>query len=102
MKRAVRWSRAALDDLKQQVRYIAADNPATARDVAERIDTAVRLLGERATGRPGRVGGTYEKCVHRLPYVIAYSIEVLEGRETLFVLRVIHTAGDWPHRQWPD
>lgn len=94
MKRPIRWSRAALDDLKQQVRHIAVDNPAVARDVAGRIDAAVRLLGERAIGRPGRVGGTYEKSVQALPYIIAYSIDVLEGRETLFVLRVTHTSRD--------
>lgn len=102
MKRPVRWSRAALDDLKEQVRHIAVDDPAAARAVAQRIDTAVRLLGERAIGRPGRVGGTYEKSVTGFPYVIAYGLEMMDGRETLFVLRVIHTARDWPSGEWPD
>lgn len=102
MKRPVRWSRAALDDLKRQVGHIALDDPAAARDVAGRIDAAVRLLGERAVGRPGRVGGTYEKSVHGLPYIVAYGIEMRDGNETLFVLRVIHTARDWPSGKWPD
>ncbi len=102
MKRPVRWSRAALDDLKEQVRHIALNDPDAARAVAQRINAAARLLGERAIGRPGRVGGTYEKSVTGFPYVIAYGLEMMDGRETLFVLRVIHTARDWPAEEWPD
>ncbi|WLR93609.1 type II toxin-antitoxin system RelE/ParE family toxin [Shinella zoogloeoides] len=102
MKRPVRWSRAALDDLKQQIRHIAKDDPVAARSVAGRIDAAATLLGERAVGRPGRVGGTYEKSVNGLPYVIAYCMDMAEGRETLFILRVIHTARQWRREEWPD
>ena len=102
MKRPVRWSRAALDDLKQQVRHIALENTTAARDAAGRIDATVRRLGERAIGRPGRVSGTYEKSVAGLPYVIAYCIDAMDGREAVFVLRVIHTARDWPREEWPD
>lgn len=101
MKRPVRWSRSALDDLKEQVRHIARDDPGTARSIADRIGTTALLLGERAVGRPGRVGGTYEKSVSGLPYVIAYRIEMANGRETVFILRVIHTARDWPAGGWP-
>jgi len=102
VKRPVRWSRAALDDLKQQVRHIAKDDPAAARSVAARIGAAAVLLGERAVGRPGRVGGTYEKSVSGLPYVLAYCMEMTEGRETLFILRVIHAARQWPREEWPE
>ena len=102
MRRPVRWSRTALDDLKQQVGHIAKGDPVVARSVAERIGAAAALLGERAVGRPGRVGGTYEKSVNCLPYVIAYCMEMAEGRETLFILRVIHTARQWQREEWPD
>lgn len=102
MKRPVQWSRSAIEDLKQQVRHIAKDDPAAARSVAARIGAAVLLLGERAIGRPGRVSGTYEKPVSGLPYVIAYSIDVLGGQETIFILRVIHMARHWPGEGWPD
>lgn len=102
MKRPVRWSRAALDDLRQQIRHIAQDDPTAARSVAERIDAAAILLGDRAVGRPGRVAGTYEKSVRGLPYVLAYCLDMAKGRETLFVLRVIHTARQWPREEWPD
>ena len=102
MKRPVRWSLSALEDLKQQIRPIARDDPAAARSVAGRIDAAATMLGERPVGRPGRVGGTYEKSVNGLPYVIAYSIETRDGRETVFILRVIHTARNWPAEEWPE
>jgi plasmid stabilization system protein ParE len=54
-----------------------------------------------ATGRPGRVGGTYEKPVTRLPYIIAYAIDLVAGRETVVILRVIHGARDWQLDEWP-
>jgi toxin ParE1/3/4 len=56
-----------LDDLKAQVAYIAAENPGAAQRVADRIGATCKALGEMATGRPGRVSGTYEKSVPRLP-----------------------------------
>jgi toxin ParE1/3/4 len=100
--RPVEWSRDALDDVKEQVAYITADNPSAARRVADRIrDTGIGL-GESATGRPGRVAGTYEKLVVGLPYIIAYSIASKRGREVISVLRVIHTARDWPAEEWPE
>ena len=97
----MRWSREALDDLKRQIAYIAADNPAAAGKIADRIGETGVALGERPAGRPGRVTGTYEKLVVGLPYIIAYAIMAHAGRETVSILRVIHTARDWPTEQWP-
>jgi toxin ParE1/3/4 len=101
LTRPVRWFRPALDDLKQQVSYIAADNPEAARRIADRIRDAGNDLGSFATGRHGRVAGTYEKSVPRLPYMIAYSINLIHGRETISIVRIIHTARDWPVDEWP-
>jgi plasmid stabilization system protein ParE len=100
--RAVQWSRTALDDLEAQVAYIARANPDAARRVAARLGAAAEALGAMATGRPGRVTGTYEKSVARLPYILAYSISGEGGREVVSILRVIHTARDWPAEDWPD
>ena len=74
MTRPVQWSRDALDDLKAQVAYITAEDPEAAQRVADRIRATCDALGEMATGRPGRVSGTYEKSVTRLPYIIAYGL----------------------------
>lgn len=101
MKRAVRWSRDALDDLKEQVAYIAAENPRAARRVADALHAAAQALSEMPTGRPGRVNGTYEKSIRGLPYIIAYAITQATGREAVAILRVVHTAQDWPDESWP-
>jgi toxin ParE1/3/4 len=102
MKRLVKWSRAALDDLKEDIAYIAKGNPAAARIVAVRIRTLGDALSSFATGHPGRVAGTYEKSVTGLPYIIAYAIDVHEGKEVIVVLHVIHTARDWRAGEWPE
>lgn len=101
MKRPVVWSRSALDDLKAQVTYIAAENPAAAQRVAEMIMASALELSDIPTGRPGRVIDTYEKPVTRLPYIIAYAITSSPTGESISIVRVIHTARDWPAEQWP-
>jgi plasmid stabilization system protein ParE len=56
-----------------------------------------------ATGRRGRVEGTYEKIVPKLPQIIAYAIdEQPGGREIIVILRVIHGARHWPPGGWPE
>ena len=102
MSRPVRWSIEALNDLADQVSYIARDNPAAARHVADAIDRTALALGEMPTGRPGRVTGTYEKSVTRLPYILAYAITQEGGEEAVAIVRVIHTSRDWPAENWPD
>jgi toxin ParE1/3/4 len=95
-RRFVQWSRDALDDLKSQIAYIAGDNPAAARRVVARIKATGAALGEMATGKPRRVSGCYEKRVTRLPYITNET-----DRETVSILRVIHTARDWREDRWP-
>jgi toxin ParE1/3/4 len=102
VKCPVQWSRAALDDLKAQIAYIAADNPPAAHRVADRIGATCAALGGMTTGRPGRVSGTYEKLVAGLPDVIAYAISSRNGREAVSILRMIHSARDWPGKGWPE
>jgi plasmid stabilization system protein ParE len=101
VRRPVTWSREALDDIKEQVAFIALDNPAAARRVADRIRDAGKALGEMATGRLGRLTGSYEKSVARLPYIVAYKLQQIAGRESVVILHVIHAARDWPDEEWP-
>ena len=97
MRRIV-WSESAL----AAIAYIAERDAVAAERVAKIIEQAVLALGRRSTGRPGRVGGTFEKSVPRYPYVIAYALEKSEGGiERLTVLRVIHTSRNWPRAAWP-
>lgn len=100
MTRRVQWSNDALDDLLEQIAHIAADNPDAAEQVAQRIREIGTGLGTYATGHPGRVGGTYEKSVPRLHYVVAYALT--DGDRTVSILRVIHTARDWRGEEWPE
>jgi toxin ParE1/3/4 len=101
--RDVVWSQDALDDMDSMVAYIAADNPAAALKVLGRIEQAAEKLGQMAIGRRGRVTGTYERPLSGLPYIIAYALQTLpSGRERVVILRVIHTARNWPKESWPD
>lgn len=99
MRRA-QWSDAALDDLEEQVVHIARDNVAAARRVAKRIRETGDALHEFATGHPGRVGGTYEKAVNRLPYILAYALN--DDDTVLTILHVIHTSRNWLPDEWPE
>jgi plasmid stabilization system protein ParE len=97
------WAKDALDDLDSAIAYIASDSPAAALRVLDRIEAAAEKLGKVASGRRGRVAGTYEKSVRGLPYIVAYAIQPLPGgRERIVILRVIHGARDWPDEHWPD
>lgn len=103
MRRPVFWSEDALADTDKTIAYIAARNPTAARKVLAEIREAASQLGKRAIGRPGRVTGTYEKTVVGRPYVIAYAIDPLANSdERIAILRVIHTARDWPAEHWPE
>lgn len=102
MRRTVQWSRAALDDLKAAIRYIAEDSEDAARLVEARVRTTGERLGEAATGHPGRVTGVYEKLVARPRYILAYSIEREAPRETIMILRIIHASRDWRDESWPE
>nr|WP_197975547.1 hypothetical protein [Rhizobium sp. CFBP 8762] len=54
--------------MREQIGFIAQNNPEAARSIVDRL----RSTGEMATGRSGRVTGTYEKSITRLPYIISY------------------------------
>lgn len=100
--RPVVWSAEAHRDSLDILRYIADDNPFAAEKVVDAIEEAGNKLGEFATGRPGRVTGTYEKSLAPLPYIISYELRLIAGRECVVILRVIHTAREWPPEEWPD
>jgi toxin ParE1/3/4 len=100
--RKVVWSQDALDDMADITAYIAADNPPAALRVLDRIEEALEKIGQMEIGRPGRVSGTYEKSVRRLPYIIAYAVQTPPtGRERVVILRIIHGARNWPKESWP-
>lgn len=100
--RDILWSEDALAEFERIVAYIAHDNWSAAKRVADRVERAVEGLAHMSTGRPGRVAGTHEKVVSGVPYIIAYAIGPAPGgRESITVLRIIHTARNWPEGGWP-
>lgn len=97
--RRVIWSESAEADYLDILRHIADDNPDAAERVLHAIQKTGNALANFATGHQGRVAGTYEKSVARLPYIVVYA---LTDDKTLAILRVIHTARDWSADDWPE
>ena len=91
----VRWLRKALRNLDEEAAYIAADDPAAARLVVQRVLEAVAQLAEQpGVGRPGRVPNTRELVVLNTRYIVPYRVRsgVVE------ILRVFHTSRRPPER----
>ena len=89
------WSRRAVGHLAALRQYIERDNPAAAREVAERVLGAVELLQEQPhMGRPGRVLGTRELVVPGTPFLIPYRVR----GERLELIAVFHGRQKWPAR----
>lgn len=89
----VRWTRLALLHLAEIHDHIAAENPAAARRVAQRIRKEAGILADHpGIGRPGRLSGTRELVIDRYPYVIAYRVEPAEVQ----IAAVVHTSRRWP------
>ncbi len=89
------WMPEAEDDLRSVYTYIAKESPNSATKVVLSLVTfGESQLGEfPKSGRAGRVDGTYEILVPKLPYWIPYRIK----NGMVEILRVYHTS-----RQWPD
>ena len=89
----IEWTASALSDLTQIHEYINRDKPAIAADVAHQIYQSVDPLKHNPLiGRTGRVGGTRELILGKLPYILMYE---LRG-EIIFIKRVVHTSRLWP------
>ena len=71
----IRWTPTAARHLKAIQDYIAKDNPAAAYRVAQTIRQHVeRLAPYPYAGRAGRVAGTHELVISRLPDIAAYAV----------------------------
>lgn len=88
------WSPQAIDDLLSVRQYIERDNPRAAGRVAAAIVSFVerQLTRFPRSGREGRVAGTRELIVPKLPFVVPYRL--IENR--IEIVRVYHTSRSWP------
>ena len=91
----VQWLSPALGQLDRIYDYLVQRNPQAARDVFLRIRRAAKNLTRfPETGRRGHVAGTRELPVSGLPYLIVYRV----NGDTVEILRVFHTAMNWPEQ----
>lgn len=89
---ALEWREAARADLLAIVDYISDDDPDAAQRLKDEIDQKASKLPERPRlYRPGRVPGTREMVV-RPNYIVVYA----EDDRAVVILRVLHTARQWP------
>lgn len=90
----VRFTAAALADLQIIHDWIAHDNPRTASNVVARIlQSAATLELFPMAGRAGRVKGTREWPVPRLPWFFVY--EMTES-DLIDIIAIIHSSRLWP------
>ncbi len=85
----VRWLRKAPLNLDREASYIAQNNPKAAAEFVIHLRDSILMLGEQPRlGRPGRIPGTRELVVIKLPYILPYRVR----NDTVEILRVFHTA----------
>ena len=90
----LRFTPEALADIENIHAYVAArQSPARAFKVASLIRVAInRLMAFPSLGRTGRLSGTRELVIPRLPYLAVY---VVRGDEVV-IQRVLHQSQQWP------
>jgi len=89
---AIKWTIKALIDFDEAQAYIAHENPAAARMIAERIHAATRRLREHPDiGAPSRIAYARTWPVLRTPYLIVYRVH----GDAVEILRLWHARRDW-------
>ena len=83
--------------------YLDKQGDSAVRRVRADIERTLQVLAQRPVGRPGRISGTYEKSVVGQPYIVAYTLLPRDDGDPddILILRIIHTARDWPEGRWP-
>ena len=89
----IRWSPEAVLDFTAIIQYIRQDNSSAALRVARAIYDAVAQLNTFPNrGRPGRINGTRELPLPRLPFVVVYRVR----ENAVEIVRLLHGAQQWP------
>ena len=90
----VLWTERAEQDLEDILTYyLSAAGVRVAKSIYGRIRTQVQSLKqfpERA--RPGRVAGTREYVIARLPFIAVIQVQ----GDAVFILDIVHTARKYP------
>ena len=89
----IQWTKGAEQNLKQVEDYIAQDNSQAAITTVLKIIKSVEVLADHpAMGRVGRIFDTRELIIANTPYIVPYRVK----EECIQVLRVLHSAMQWP------
>jgi toxin ParE1/3/4 len=89
----ISWSPEAAFDFTAIIQYIRQDNSSAALRVARAIYDAVAQLNIFPNrGRTGRVNGTREVPLPRLPFVVVYRVK----ENAVEIVRLLHGAQQWP------
>ena len=89
----LRWTEDAVNDLEHIADYLLEHVPERAPELIRRVyDAPATLLMFPNRGRPGKKEGTRELVLAPLPYIVVY---VVRG-DVIFVVRVLHSAQQWP------
>ena len=102
--RRIIWSPRATATYRREVLdYLEQQGEAALRRVRGDIERTIEILSQRPLGRPGRIPGTYEKLVVGQPYIVVYTLMPSDdgGEDDLVIMRIVHTARDWPPGCWP-
>ena len=90
---AIRYSDAAMADLASIIAYrIAQSLPDPLEFVRSLRDIIARLNSISHPGRKGRVPGTLEWVIPRMPYIAVFTSEA----GAVKVFRILHGAQHWP------
>jgi plasmid stabilization system protein ParE len=92
------WELEARADLALIARYFSDTDPRIATLLIDRIEAAAAQLAKRDTGRPARMPKLREKSVARTSYIIAYRTFA----RRVVIVRVVHSAQNWPPGHFPD
>jgi toxin ParE1/3/4 len=93
MQRPIIWSPQALDDIESSLNYFLERSPQAARRVYRDVMQHIEHLAEYPfSGRIGRVPGTREWVIPKTPFIIPYRVH----QEYLEIIRVFHSARQWP------
>jgi toxin ParE1/3/4 len=91
------WHPLALDDRRQIIDFIAQDSPLAAADLDDLFEEKTAALPQHPRlYKAGRVKGTREMVMHP-NYVAVYK----EERAAVTILRILHTARQWPWQRQP-
>ncbi|MGH9588499.1 MAG: type II toxin-antitoxin system RelE/ParE family toxin [Acidobacteriaceae bacterium] len=91
----VRWTKSATRQWEETFEYIETDNPIAARRIAESVFDVIDILAVHPhAGRLRKTKVTRQFAVPRLPYVIAYELDL--PADILWVVAVFDGRRRWP------